>query len=95
MNPVSAINWGSLRAGTTQSITIYVRNEGNTAITLFKSVTNWNPAEAADYISIDWDYSNQPLRPGNTLKLKLTLTISSRASALNSFSYQFTITATN
>lgn len=92
---ISKINWGELRTGTTQSVTIYVRNEGKTQITLFKSVSNWNPANAADYIKIEWDYSNQLLDPGSTLKLTLTATVSSGASTLNNFSHDLTITATS
>ena len=90
---VSAISWGSLSAGSTQSLTIYVRNEGNVQITLYKSFSNWNPANAADYITIGWDYSNQLLSPGSTLKVTLTAAVSSGASALNGFSYNFVITA--
>jgi len=37
------------------------RNEGNAPITLSLQTANWNPAKAADYISLSWNYGGQAI----------------------------------
>ena len=90
---LSSITWGQLTAGTTKTMTLYIRNEGNTPVTLVKALSNWNPTTAASYLTLNWNYSNQAINPGATVTVTLTLTISSSTPAMANFSFNTVITA--
>jgi hypothetical protein len=90
----SSISWGRLSLGTTNTQVLYVRNEGNIPITLDKTMSNWNPSNLAEYLTLNWDYVNQSCRAGDTLKLTLTLTVSDRITGITNFSFDTSITAT-
>ncbi len=93
-NPVPSISWGTLSPGASQNQVLYIRNEGNTAVTLFKSTSNFNPSSFSNYLALNWDYANQSLSPGSVQKVTLTLTISSAITSIASYSLDTTITAT-
>ena len=57
-------------------------------------MSNWEPSNAAMYIRLDWDYTNQSLSPGTTLKLILTLTVSPDIINIHDFNFDTSITAT-
>ena len=92
-NKTSSITWGNLSPGATKKVVLYVRNEGNTPITLYKATTNWNPNTAANFITLDWDYGNQSLSAGSITKITLTLTVSISITAIKDYSFDTTITA--
>lgn len=90
----SSINWGLLDPGSSKTVTVYVRNEGNTVATLSKATGNWNPSTASSYLSLNWDYTGQTLSVNQVLRIKLTLIVSSTISGITNFSFDITITAT-
>jgi hypothetical protein len=92
-NPVSSINWGSLEPGASKNVTLYVRNEGSTASTLFINTSNWNPSNAWEYITLSWDYAGQQISPDEVIQVKLTLSISSSIKGITNFSFDITVTA--
>jgi hypothetical protein len=92
-NQTSSINWGMLDPGTSETMTIYIRNEGNTRITLSDTTQNWNPSAASSYVTMNWDYSGQTLNPNQVLTVSLTLSVSSTISNITNFTFDITITA--
>lgn len=92
-NKTSSITWGTLSPGATKQIVLYVQNEGNTPITLYKATTNWNPSNAANFLTLNWDYGNQSLSAGSATKITLTLAISINITTIKDFSFDTTITA--
>ena len=90
---MSSINWGMLDPGSSKTCTMYVRNEGNTPITLIKTQQNWTPSNAANYITLTWNYANQTLGNNAVLQISLKLAISTVASGITSFTFDTTITA--
>ena len=40
-NRTSSISWGILEPGSNRTVTVYIRNEGNTVVTLTETVQNW------------------------------------------------------
>ena len=60
-NEVASVVWGNVSPSATNTIVLYVRNEGNIPITLGKAMSNWEPSNAAMYIGLDWDYTYQSL----------------------------------
>jgi len=54
-NATSSIDFGLLEPGSYKDFTLYLRNEGNTVLTLNMTSKNWNPTEAANYMSLTWN----------------------------------------
>jgi hypothetical protein len=90
---VSSIDWGLAEPGVVKNVTVYMRNEGNAPITLSLQTANWNPANAADYISLSWDYNGQTIDLHQVIGVTLSLSISSSITGITSFSFDIIISA--
>jgi hypothetical protein len=93
-NRTSSANWGVIDPGTSKTLTVYVKNEGNAATTLSMATQNWNPSTASSYLTLSWNYTGQTLSVNQVLQIRLTLTVSSTISGITSFSFDIIITAT-
>ena len=82
---LSAMNWGTMRPGTTANRTIYVKNTGNALVTLNMTVTAWNPPAASSYITLTWDRQNTLLAAGNVVSALLVLSISASVNGFIDF----------
>ena len=83
--PLSALNWGSLKPGTTTNKTIYVKNTGNTAVTLNMTVTTWNPTTASSYITLTWDKQGLVVGAGNVVQALLVLSVPPNVNGFTDF----------
>jgi len=92
-SPVTQVDWGVLTLGEAKTVTIYIRNEGNTHVNLTMNVENWNPPEAANLITLNWNYTGQKLQPNMTLPIALTLTVGNEPPSFSNFSFEIWITA--
>jgi len=72
---LTTLNWGTLEPGQSQTVTSYIKNEGNTPITLSLETSNWNPTQAQSYLTVTWNYNNQPISAGSSIAVTLTLTV--------------------
>jgi len=90
-NPVSSFNWGMLDPNSTKSITCYVKNEGNQILTLSMSASNWNPANATQFMTLSWNLGGSTLNPGQTRTATFTLVISASIQGITTFSFDITI----
>jgi len=93
-NRVSSINWGVIDPGSNMTVTIYVRNEGNTVVTLSKATQNWTPTTSASYMTLNWNYSGQAMSVNQVLQVRLTLGISQTISGITNFTFDVIITTT-
>ncbi len=93
-NKVTSIDWGTIDPGAKVNKTVYIKNVGNAASTLSMSTSNWNPSNAATYMTLTWDYSGQTVNIGQSVQVKFTLTTSSSITGITSFSFDLTITST-
>jgi len=91
--PVSTFDWGTLEPNSTKSISCYIRNEGNSPLTLSMSTSNWNPSNAQQYITLTWDKEGYSLA-GGVVKATFTLKISANIQGITSFSFDITIAGT-
>jgi archaellum component FlaG (FlaF/FlaG flagellin family) len=89
---LTSIDWGSVYPGGSVPRTIYVKNTGNTPITLSMTTTSWNPAIAAGQINVAWDRENAVLNAGQSTSATLTLSVSQNVSGVTSFSMSIVIT---
>jgi hypothetical protein len=85
--PVSSIDWGMVEPGAVKNVTVYIRNEGNAPITLSLQTSNWNPPNAADYISLNWNYNGQAINANQVIAVTLSLSISTNIQGITSFSF--------
>lgn len=92
VNKITTIDWGYLEVGSTQTVTVYIRNEGVDTITLNMSDDNWYPSLADSYLSVDWNSEGSQVEPDSILAAIFTLSVSSNTTTISSFSFDITIT---
>jgi hypothetical protein len=85
------LNWGTLEPGSSNNIRVYIRNEGNYASILYLDVANWNPANAASYMVVSWNYDGRILNSQENVEVKLTLSVSRDIDSISSFSFDLII----
>ena len=90
---VSSINWGTLEPGSNKSVTVYIENEGDSAVSLSFYTSNWNPSNASDYVNLNWDYGGQFINAGEIVQVTFTLSISVSIEGIETFGFDITITA--
>ncbi len=90
---VSSIDWGVIQPGSTKDVMVYVRNEGNVAVTLSMQTKNWNPSTASSYITFSWSYGGQSINPNGVIQITLKLSVSPNIQGITSFSFDIVITA--
>jgi hypothetical protein len=93
-NKVTSIDWGVLDPGFSKNVTVYIRNEGNSAVTLSESTSNWNPSNASNYIDLTWDYRGQSINVGSSIQVRLILVVSASITGISSFSFDITVSGT-
>ena len=89
------INWGTLTPGEPFTQTIYIKNSGNTPITLFMTTENWTPTNANTYLNLSWDKENTNLNPDQVVLASLTLSVSLEIETINDFNFDIIITGVN
>ncbi|GEM_PF-3501349 len=57
--------------------TLYVKSVSNFRVTLNMFLTDWDPVEISDYLTISWDYNGAILDPGEIIPVTVTLSASS------------------
>jgi hypothetical protein len=90
-NPVSSFSWGMIDPGTNESITCYIKNEGNSAVTLSMSTSSWNPSNATQYMTLSWNLGGATLTPGQIKAATFTLAVSASVHGITSFSFNIII----
>jgi hypothetical protein len=93
-NRVDGIDWGTLEPGDQKSFLIYFQNEGNSAVTLSQSTSNWNPSAAATYLTLSWDYNGQIIEADKNLQVTLTLSVSASITGITDFSFDIIVVGT-
>lgn len=89
--PLTSLSWGTLEPGTNQNIDFYIKNEATSPTTLSLLTSNWAPSAATDYLTLTWDYDNQPISSGSSVLVTLTLAVDEGITGITSFSFDVTI----
>ena len=92
-NRTPSLDWGAIEAGSNNTLTVFIKNEGNSPVSLWLETSNWAPSTAFGYMSLDWNYSGQVLRVDQVIPLELTLIVAPTISGITNFSFDTTITA--
>jgi hypothetical protein len=93
-NRVNGIDWGLLEPGGQKSFSIYLHNEGNSAVTLSMSASNWNPSAVATYLTLNWDYNGQTIEADKNLQVRLTLSVSANITGITNFGFDMIVVGT-
>lgn len=92
LNKTLSLNWGPIAAGSSNNLSVYVRNEGNSEVTLLLSTSDWTPSSTSSYISLSWNYTDQTLKTNEVIPIELTLTVSPTIEGITDFNHVTTIT---
>ena len=92
-NKVSSIDWGALDLGSNKNVTVYIRNEGNSAASLTMNTANWNPSTTSNYMTLTWNYGGQSVNVGAVIQVKLILAVSNSVAGITNFSFDINILA--
>ena len=92
-DPLDDLDWGTLEPGENPTVNTYIKNEGNVPITLSLQTSNWTPLAAQNYLTLSWNYNNQPLSPGETAQITITLEVDPNTTGITTFSFDITIVA--
>jgi hypothetical protein len=93
IEPVGEVDWGVIPQGGFSQATLYVKNTGNSNVTLSLSSENWDPAVAQQYLTLSWDYAGGWLLPNQAVKVVLTLNVSEAVTGFTDFAVDIVITA--
>ena len=91
INGLSSIDWGVLEPGESKNVACYIRNEGNSVVTLSLSTENWNPSDASLYITLSWNGDGQSIDPSEVIEVTFTLAVSASVSDITDFSFDIVI----
>lgn len=86
-NNTNALEWGKITPGSNNNLTIYVKNECNSAVTLLLSSSNYTPISASNYITLSWNYTGKILKTNQVIPIELTLTVSPLIHEIDDFSF--------
>lgn len=90
---VDLIDWGLPSPGSSKTVTVYIRNEGNSAVRLSLNTTDWNPPEASEHISLDWNYTGKTITPKDATQISLRLSLSQNISKVTTFGFNIVVSA--
>jgi hypothetical protein len=91
---VSEVDWGFCDPDSIVTKTVYVKNTGNTPMTLSMSYSGWDPAEAGDYMSLSWDKEGEQITADEVVTAVLSLSISETITGITEFSFNIVIEGT-
>jgi len=92
---LSSMTWGTLEPGANQNVVCYIKNEGNTAMTLSMYASNWSPSSAENYLTLNWNYDSSPIDPDEVVQITFTLTVSPDITGITTFGFDITIVGTD
>jgi hypothetical protein len=93
-NRTLSLDWGLIEPGTNTTMIVYVKNEGDSAVSLWMATTNWKPSVSLGYMTLSWTYSGGIISANEVIPIDLILNVSPTVSGITDFSFDTVITAT-
>jgi hypothetical protein len=87
-------HWGTLSPGSITNQTAIILNSGDATLKLALTVSNWNPSNAATYLSIVWNRESFVLPPNSAVAATFTLNVSSAIVGITNFNVDIIIKGT-
>lgn len=94
IKPLETLDWGTVDpdVGSISKLGI-IRNDGNVDVWMAMNTINWNPSDASIFLSLTWNYNDEPLHPNFIVPVTFTLHIDETISGITDFSFDICITA--
>jgi hypothetical protein len=89
--PVNNIDWGNPGPGDTVSKTVYLKNSGNSPLSLSLIIDNWTPSNSETYLTLSWDQEGNIINPSDIIKSNFSLEVSSNISGITDFTISLII----
>jgi len=90
---ITEIDWGTLEPSETTTRFLFIRNDGNTPVTLTITTQNWTPANASVYIHFSTSYTGATIEPSTLHAVNFTLHIDAAIHDITTFSFDILIVA--
>ena len=90
---VSSIDWGTIAPGAYSQALLYFKSESNVPTNFTYVTENWIPTNAADYLSLTWNYDGTLLEPGGVRAITLTLNVDEQIIGITDFAFDIVVTA--
>lgn len=91
-NATSTIGWGMIEPNSTLTRTIYLKNTGNSQVTLNMTCNGWNPSGSGSFVKLTWNKEGASLAPNRVVPAVLTLKVSEGVSGMKDFSFNIVVT---
>ena len=91
-NRTLSLNWGHIKAGSNSTLTVYIKNEGRSAVSLWLRTSRATPSTALDYMTLTWTYSGRILSVDEVIPVELILNVSPTITGITNFSFDTIIT---
>jgi len=93
-NATSSLNFGLMAPGSSKNFTLYLKNTGNSILTLSMTTKNWNPTNASNYMTLSWNREGQQINPNQVIAFVITLSVATNVQGISSFSFDTIISGT-
>ena len=93
-NRTLSLDWGPIEPGSNSTVMVYVRNEGDSAVSLWMTTSNWTPSVASSYLTLSWTYSGRILRAYEVIPIELKMNVSPTVSGITDFGVDIVVTVT-
>lgn len=90
---VANISWGLIEPDETKTVTVNVRPNGTSPVTLTMNTTNWIPVNSSDFIYFSWNYTGATLQPDVWVPIEFQLYVLSEIQDIKAFSFDIIIVA--
>jgi hypothetical protein len=90
--PVTSISWGIVEPGEVKNVSCYIKNTSNVPIILTFTTSNWQPLNASNFITLTWNYDEQPIPVGGYAPVTFSLHVDPATTGITAFSFDITIT---
>ena len=87
----AAIPFGVLEPGSNKDFTLYLRNEGNTDLTLYMTTQNWIPIEATEHMTVTWNREGYQISQDQVISFVITLNVSPNIQDIDTFDLDISI----
>ena len=87
------VAWGSLEPGSSKTVVVYLKNEGNVAMFLRMRTSGWDPVEAEQYITLSWNLEGVTVQPDKVGVAELTLHVAPMIRDIEAFSFSIEFSA--
>ncbi len=88
---LTSITWGNIWPGNSSTRTCYIKNTGNSQITLTITTQDWNPTGINSNISLSCDREGAVIGPGQVVFTTLTLSVLPNAAG-TTFTFNIKVT---